>query len=173
MLLHLAMPYLGIDIDEGKGKLRKGIGVMTGKDLLDFASKQNADRGPDWFQKMDYLLADLSEVTDFQIAPEEMRQFAEFNVEVAKAAVNRLALVVAPDPYVFGMARFWQGLTSRFDWKIHVDRSKEKALEWARTVWSPESGKALDDYPDMVNYLEERLFYDAKEGLLVRRELGQ
>ena len=41
--------------------------------------------------------------------------------------------VIAPTPLLFGMARMWEALVHRTNWRVKVDRSCVGAYAWLRS----------------------------------------
>jgi hypothetical protein len=124
------MPYSTEVIENGKGILHIGTGMVTGGDLMSSAStvfdliKQGL--------RPEYGLTDLSDVTDFAVSAGEIEKNAELNSTIARHLPSIRLAIVAPADNIYGMARMWQAHTDRTGWTSRVFRTKAEALAWLK-----------------------------------------
>ena len=107
-------------------------GAFTLADALSHQEKLSAD--PD-FDPSFSQIADLTNSTQFDISPDEIRQLARRNIFSPQ---SRRALIVSND-LAFGLARMFEILRENLgESGIRVFRSLDEALNWALTPIKPE-----------------------------------
>jgi hypothetical protein len=101
-----------------------GTGVLTREDIQGHMDRLSADPDfdPDFFQ-----LADFREITEVEIGPEDVRQFAQ---RVIYSSSSRRAFLVKND-LQFGLARMFEIYRElNGETGIRVFRTFDEAMEW-------------------------------------------
>ena len=143
------MPAETIYVDDGKGAHKFCRGILTGAEILAMGRKQAADT--EATRKLKYYLYDMSQVTDFNIRPEDIALLVEVNRVTADNSPGIPGAIIAPNPLAFGMARVWQSLGQDIGWKIRIFQTRAEGIVWLREqlgggdVDSP----ALEAYPSL------------------------
>lgn len=113
--------------------LSRGWGIVTDRELLAHVHALTANpRFAPHFRQ----LADLRDVTDFQVAASTIREMVRLNPFGAGA---RRALVVTSDG-VFGMVRMYQLLTDESPDELQIFRKMDDALRW---LWIADAKEEL------------------------------
>lgn len=124
------MPYVTEFIDNGRGIVHVGTGVVTGSEILTSAI---ADRdSPERMAKVTHGLVDLEQVTELKMSVEELRRISMEHRITAKITPRALIAVVAPSDHIFGMARMWEAFSGGTGWTIRVFRDRPAAEVWLR-----------------------------------------
>ncbi len=121
------MPYTTRFVESGKGVIRTASGVLHASEMID-ASRELA--GSDALVKLEFLLVDLTSVTEGHMTSEDIREMARVHLEMAVLRPGLLVAVVAPQDHLFGLARMWQVRAEPTGWKTHVTRSRADAEAW-------------------------------------------
>jgi len=116
---------------DSKGVVLTASGRTTGAEFLSITNEllDSAERT----QHVRFALVDLSEVYEFDISADEVRQVAalvkksiEFNFHAVIVAI------VATQRVVLGLARMWELLVDWVGWRIRVCSSLSEAEDWIR-----------------------------------------
>jgi hypothetical protein len=122
------MPYTHAFVENGTGLHRTGSGLVTGREMVAEAYALHREAGS--LQHLKYGLVDLSDVTEFDVTPDDMRALALAVETTARIAPAGLAVaIVAPSDYAYGHARIFEGHV-KTGWKIRICRSRAEAEEW-------------------------------------------
>jgi hypothetical protein len=113
--------------------LSRGWGVVTDRELLAHVRALTADPR---FAPHFHQLADLRDVTDFEVTASTIREMAKLNRFGAGA---RRALVITSDE-VFGMVRMYQLLTDESPDELKIFRKMDDALRW---LWIADAKEEL------------------------------
>jgi hypothetical protein len=122
------MPYTMDFTKDGKGVLRKGLGVLKGQEIIEgglaLLAEERRLRG------LTYGRADFTEVTSIEITPDDIHRIADTNKRMAKLNPNVVVVVIAPGDAMFGMSRMWETLAETTGWKTKVVRTAAEADAW-------------------------------------------
>jgi hypothetical protein len=134
------MGYTTEFIDDGRGMIHTGEGVLTGEDLIAGSMRLRAEmkRGG----RVEYAMSDLSAVTEMRATPDDLRQLAEAQLVTAQILPKALAAVVAPHDHVFGMARMWEAYADATGWETRVFRDRASADRWLEEQITKRRAKA-------------------------------
>jgi len=113
--------------------LSRGWGVVTDRELLAHVRALTANPR---FAPHFHQLADLRDVTDFEVTASTIREMAKLNPFGAGA---RRALVITSDE-VFGMVRMYQLLTDESPDELKIFRKMDDALRW---LWIADAKEEL------------------------------
>jgi hypothetical protein len=113
--------------------LSRGWGVVTDRELLAHVRALTADPR---FAPHFHQLAELRDVTDFEVTASTIREMAKLNRFGAGA---RRALVITSDE-VFGMVRMYQLLTDESPDELKIFRKMDDALRW---LWIADAKEEL------------------------------
>lgn len=101
-------------------------GVVTDEELI--AANAEVCAHPDCAD-FHFQLINLLEVTEFNATPHGMQQLALMDRQVVRNR-QQFACVVAPDDLSFGMSRIWNAHADENEFRAHVVRSLEEAVNW-------------------------------------------
>ena len=143
------MPVETTYVDGGKGAHKRAHGILTSTDILVTGLTQARD--VENTRKLKYLLYDFTDVTEYKVGREVVRELVEINRKTAMLSPGALGAVVAPNPLIFGLAREWQSLASGLGWKVHIFHFREEAIQWLRTELGggDAANPALAEYPSL------------------------
>ena len=122
------MAYTTEFVDEGRGVLHTGHGVVTGAEIIDGASHllQAVQGG----MPLRYGLVDFSGITQFAVSTPEIKAIARLNIATAEIMRKVCATIIAPSDHAFGMARMWQAHADATAWNTRVFRDAGEARGW-------------------------------------------
>ncbi len=129
------MPYTMSFTNDGKGVLRKGMGVLKGQEIIDGGLALLAEE--DRLRGLAYGRIDFTEVTSIQITPEDIQRIADTNKRMAKLNPHVVVVIIAPGDAIFGMARMWETVAESTGWKTTVVRTAAEADTWLETELAP------------------------------------
>ena len=124
------MPYESYYVDSGKGLLKVGTGVVTAMEIYHNALQVAAD--VERSKKLKYALIDFSQTTELQATPDSIRQVIEVNRKTAQLTPGAFVAIIAPDPFAFGISRFWQAFAEDLGWSANVFHGRPAAIMWLR-----------------------------------------
>jgi len=124
------MPYTTEFIDDGRGIVHVGTGIVHGHEIL--ASARTDRESPERMAKVTHGLVDLTRVTELKMSVDDLRRITMEHRMTAKAAPRAVIAVVAPRDHVFGMARMWEAFATEIGWTIRVFRERGAAETWLR-----------------------------------------
>ena len=104
-------------------------GVITGKEMLQ-SNKEAYSHQYD--EALEFQLADVSDVDEFDISMEDMTALAKMDNEMKKDK-KQFACVVAPSDILFGMFRSWNIQSNKNDFENNVVRSMDEAIAWFKS----------------------------------------
>jgi hypothetical protein len=122
------MPYTSELIDDGRGMHHVGRGVLSGAEILAGAIADHEPPGR--AARLTHGFVDLTDVTQLQLSPDDIRHIVSENRVTASQAKKIIVVVVAPLDHPFGMARMWEALAHETGWTTRVFRARAEALEW-------------------------------------------
>jgi hypothetical protein len=103
-----------------------GTGVLT---LADIVSEINRSRGDTDFDPDYCELADLTEVTDLRLDPDDIRQLSSYTIY----SPGSKRAIVAPRAHIFGMSRMFELMrdssVNPFE-TTRVFSDRDEALQW-------------------------------------------
>lgn len=126
------MPYLTEFIDGGRGVVRSGQGIVTGREILEAVRGWDKSRYP--LEGITHALIDLSEVSAMELTGDEIRQIAEIDKANSREMRQVYVAIAASRDIAFGMSRMYQGLTVSTGWKVNIVRKRAEAIAWLRSV---------------------------------------
>ena len=143
------MPYTSVYVDDGKGVLRTGSGVLTGLELISCAIQLGRD--DEHARHLHYGLVDFSAVTEMKVTPEDIRQLVEMSRKTAVVTPGALVAVIAPDPLPYAIARLWHTFAEDLGWKTNVFHTRADALAWLRKelLYRRGANTDLNQYPTL------------------------
>ena len=100
------MPYHVEFVRRGHRFHLTGSGTVLGSEIVAGAARPIATRPGR--AALRYALVDLTELTEFRVTTEEVRQIVAEDMITARLAPGVVVAIVAPRDYAFGMARMWQ-----------------------------------------------------------------
>lgn len=115
-------------IDDGRGLLHTGSGIVTGQELIAGATQVLDDiRGG---LPICYALIDLTDITGFEVSSDDIRGVAKLNLSMAEIIGPARVAVVAAHDIAFGMARMWEAYAHTTAWQTQVFRDRSEAENW-------------------------------------------
>ncbi len=122
------MAYTTEFVDEGRGVVHTGHGVITGDEIIDAATcaLQAVQGGI----PLRYALVDFSGITQFSVNTAEIKSIAHVNIAIAEIIRDICVAIIAPSDHAFGMARMWQAHVDATDWDTCVFRDADAARAW-------------------------------------------
>jgi len=124
------MPYSTEFIDDGRGVIHIGEGVLTGAELIEGALLVRAEI--ERHAVLEYGLTDLSGVGELSVTPEDLRRLADEHMVTARQLPNAVAAVIATSDHIYGMARMWEAYADPTRWTTRVFRDRASAEVWLR-----------------------------------------
>ena len=121
---------MSVEITVGPDLIRVTFsGVLTGRDLAEVATiADDIERGRD---PVPDRLADMTTVTEMQVAYPDVKVLAEHRRKLAFPNAFRTAIVVRT-PVQMGMARMFQTLNDNPQITIQIFEDETAALDWLR-----------------------------------------
>jgi uncharacterized membrane protein (DUF2068 family) len=115
-------------IDDGRGLLHTGSGIVTGQELVNSAAQVLHDiRGG---LPICYALIDLTDIAGFEVSSENIRDVAKINLSMAEVIGPARVAVVAAHDIAYGMARMWEAYAHTTAWQTQVFRDRIAAENW-------------------------------------------
>jgi hypothetical protein len=124
------MPYITKFVEDGRGVIQTGEGVLTGDELI--AGSLRARAEAEISNRLEYGFADFSAVTEFRATPEDLRRLAESQMLTARLVPRAVVAIVAPTDHVFGMVRMWEAYADATGWTTRVFRDRASAEAWLK-----------------------------------------
>jgi hypothetical protein len=123
------MPYPAQFIDQGRGLLLIGEGIVTGAEFINTNQELLADER---VRNLAYALIDLTPMTDSTITPDQMFMLASIDKQIAVLLPNVTVALVATQEAHFGLCRMWEGLLDAANWTTCVFHTRPEAEDWLR-----------------------------------------
>ncbi len=141
------MPYTTSYVDDGKGLLKTGSGVVTGLELISGALAQSLDDERN--RKIRYALVDFSTTVEMKATPTDIRRMVEMNRRTAAMSPNAIVAIIAPAPLPYALARLWHTFSGDLGWKANVFHARPDAVAWLRKELSFQEGASatLEEFP--------------------------
>jgi len=124
------VPYSSFYIDDGRGVLKTGSGIVTGEQMLSVARRFSLDEIR--LSRLVYALVDFSEVEEMRVTTDEVRVLVEVHRKTAVFTPGILVAIFASDPLAFGISRFWHSYSGNLGWKADVFHTRSEAIAWLR-----------------------------------------
>jgi hypothetical protein len=127
--MNKTMPYEIIWTD--KGVVWEYSGLLNGADII-----ESNDRiyGDSRFDGLEYEIADLSRVTDFEVTDFEMRKMAHLDQAAARTNPRIRLAVVAPEGPAREIADAYQRYSSNAQWENAIFDTRAEAESWLKSV---------------------------------------
>ncbi|HVK11815.1 MAG TPA: hypothetical protein VM597_23785 [Gemmataceae bacterium] len=121
-------------VDDGRGYLITGTGVLTAPDILTIKSGVESD--PADHSHLAYWLVDLSGVAEIRLTGQDVRSIVDIDRRLARRMPAAVVAVVAPGDAAFGLSRMWEILAEGIGWPTGVfrDRTEAETFLLARTA---------------------------------------
>jgi len=144
------MPYTTTFVDDGKGMLKTGSGIVTGLEIFSSAL-QGGSLDEASARKLRYGLIDFSETTEMNVIPDDIRRIIEMNRKLAAYTPGALVAIVAPTPLPYALARIWHTFSNDLGWKAHIFHARPDAISWLRKEFlaRDSSGALLEQFPSL------------------------
>jgi hypothetical protein len=118
-------------MQDGAGLLFICTGNVTAKDLLD--AKDRLMETPTRLRECQFAIVDLGLASSLQLSPDEVRQIAERDREIAVITRPGLPVaVLAPTDVAYGLARMWEVFVENTGWETIVFKAREEGEDWVR-----------------------------------------
>jgi hypothetical protein len=124
------MPYLTEVIDEGRGILHIGSGILHGEEII--SSAQRILKMVKEGFSPQFALTDLSNVSEFNISSDEISRNADLNIMISRYVPSVRVAIIALSSHVYGIARMWQMHSDKTGWVIEIFRDREAANKWLK-----------------------------------------
>ena len=140
------MPYTTTYLDNGKGLLKTGTGIVTGVDIYSSTVRQGNDENT---RRVCYGLADFTDTTELKITPDEIRSLVEANRKVASFCPGIYVAIIAPSAFSYAMSRLWHTTGDDLPWISNVFHARADAIAWLRKQFllRDETGALLAQFP--------------------------
>jgi NAD-dependent oxidoreductase involved in siderophore biosynthesis len=135
------MPFVIKFVEDGKGVVFEGAGLLTEEELVMARAACQSD--PEAMLRAAFALVDLEHVSELRLDHEGVRRLVTIDQRLAKLAAGMTVAIVAPSDHTFGIARMWQTLAEQTGWPIRIVRSRSEAERWIDQMLGREA-KASD-----------------------------
>jgi hypothetical protein len=133
------MPVSVASVPDGGGLLFICSGSITAKDLLD--AKARLLKTPIRLQECEFAIVDLGLASSLQLSPNEVREIADRDRELAVFTRPGLPVaVLAPTEVAFGLARMWEVFVENTGWETIVFKDRAEGEAWVRQKSTALSG---------------------------------
>jgi hypothetical protein len=119
-------------VEDGRGLVFSGSGVLTGQEILEAKEALAADEVP--LRTVKFALVLLEDVTAVDVTIGDLRAAAIVDRRLARMMPNAAVAIVAPRDHDFGIARMWEAIADVPEWTTYVFRSREEADAWLRAL---------------------------------------
>lgn len=124
------MSYTTELTEDCMGVMHRGVGVVTGEDLLGGCRattqlRQNTEN----FQ---FEFLDFSEVTELKITPDELVQIVAQDHYAAILRPDAVVVIVAPRDDLFEIGKKWQRRVQDIGWKTYIAHDRAEGVRWLR-----------------------------------------
>lgn len=119
-------------VEDGRGLVFSGSGVLTGQEILEAKEALAADEAP--LRTVKFALVLLEDVTAVDVTVGDLRAAAIVDRRLAQMMPNAAVAIVAPRDHDFGIARMWEAIADVPEWTTYVFRSREEADAWLRAL---------------------------------------
>ncbi len=119
-------------VEDGRGLVFSGSGVLTGQEILEAKEALAADEVP--LRTVKFALVLLEDVTAVDVTVGDLRAAAIVDRRLARMMPNAAVAIVAPRDHDFGIARMWEAIADVPEWTTYVFRSREEADAWLRAL---------------------------------------
>ena len=127
------MPFATEFIEQGRGLVLTGSGLITARDIHDVKTALLAQES--LLRQVAYAIVDLKAVTELKLTAAELRGLVKLDLHLAKLLPHAAVAIVAAADHPFGMARMWEVLAEDTGWQTAVFRTRAQAEAWVnRTV---------------------------------------
>jgi len=121
------MPYSTEFVDNNRGVIHTGQGVVLGTEILAGAIALHAHAST-----LRHGLVDLTDVEELHISTAELQLIAAENQKTARIATAVVVAVAASGNLAYGLSRMWEVFAESTGWVINVTRSRVEAEAWLR-----------------------------------------
>jgi hypothetical protein len=119
-------------VEDGRGLVFSGSGVLTGQEILEAKEALAADEVP--LRTVKFALVLLVDVTAVDVTVGDLRAAAIVDRRLGQMMPNAAVAIVAPRDHDFGIARMWEAIADVPEWTTYVFRSREEADAWLRAL---------------------------------------
>lgn len=105
------------------------IGVVTAQEICD---ANDAVYTRPYTGEFLYCIFDFTAASRVDVSAADVQRIAEQDRRYAPSHPRLAAVVVASEPYVFGMARMWEAYVESSGIHSRVARSRDAAIDWLR-----------------------------------------
>ena len=124
------MPIEIIDLDEGRGNVIIGSGILTGEEYID-ELKGHLAQDEEKLKSYLYSLTDYTAVTMVEEAPTSVIRLSSELCKRAEAInPDVIVAIVADNDLLFGLSRMWEILMDTTGWETKVFKARETAEMW-------------------------------------------
>ena len=124
------MPYSFHFVDDGRGMVQVGEGVITTDEVLDVIRSLNGL--PEAVRQLKFALVDFTSAVELLMTGEELRDVVAENEITSGLISPGLIAIVAPKDQIYGLSRMWQVFVGRLNWRVEIFRTKSDAVDWLR-----------------------------------------
>jgi hypothetical protein len=119
-------------IEDGRGVVFHGSGVLTGQEIVDVRTALQADEAR--LRRVRYALVLLEDVTTVDLNVEDLRAGAVTDRRLGQLMPHAAVAIVAPLEHVFGVARMWEAIADVPEWTTYVFRTRSEANAWLQDL---------------------------------------
>jgi hypothetical protein len=119
-------------VEDGRGLVFSGSGVLTGQEILEAKEALAADEVP--LRTVKFALVLLEDVTAVDVTIGDLRAAAIVDRRLARMMPNAAVAIVAARDHDFGIAGLWEAVAGVPGWATYVFRSREEADAWLRAL---------------------------------------
>ena len=130
------MPVRVRSTDDGIGMVGEGVGVVSGRDLLDATARLFGAFGRN--PAIRYAIMDLSALSEQKIDTPSLEELARPLEKMPSLVVA----VVAPSQVLYGLGRMWQILAEQPNLVTRIVRTRAEAVTWI----AEELGRAVSPF---------------------------
>jgi hypothetical protein len=122
------MPYQIEYRDSDGGVITRYSGVLTEAEFLACTEEKFAN--PEIFTRYRYSISDFSEVTEFKVGLDLIKENAMLSSQAMQANQTGVMAIVVNSVLLIGMGNLWRGNTLDIDDRVGVFRCRDEAQAW-------------------------------------------
>ncbi|MBU4317604.1 MAG: hypothetical protein KKF30_10045 [Proteobacteria bacterium] len=132
------MPYQIEYIEPEGGLIVSWMGKINGDEVIQSYHERFSPL--ERLKKLRYIITDYTDMTDFELAPEDIKTIAGITNHAAQENRHVYAAAIMPTDISFGLARMFQFYADddTTGWETLVTRTRKEAEDWLRENLRPD-----------------------------------
>lgn len=126
------MPIKFENLDDGKGVVLVGEGIVTGEDIIHVNKRILSFQ--EKIKNSKYCIIDYSYITDYNVSKSEIQFIAFQDKVISQYIPDYLVAIIAKEDLEYGFSRMWEIIveTEGLQWETKVFKDRDGAYQWIK-----------------------------------------